>query len=525
MAKSSKRVPTGGASSRRAAGDVSGLAARGQGVAGSGHRGETRDCPKSFRVGSLNVGTMRGKGSEVAEMLTRRRTDLCWLQEVRRKNAGAALVVGKRSRYKFFWNGNEDGTGGVGVMLAEKRWENVFAVDRVSDRILLVRMNIDKVVFAFVCVYAPQINLKAVEKDRFYDALQTIVTKVPGSEQLFICGDLNGHVGADSMGYSEVHGGYGYGLRNPEGERILELCVANDLLVGNSWYQKKPLHLVTYQSGEDATQVDYILFRRAFKKKVNNVKVIAGEECAPQHRLVVADFTVVSPSLPKRKFEPRLKVWKLRAPEKQVEFAERFKANFETSSTEGAGTNVEELWSALKGNLLKTTKEVCGTSTKHQWRKQTWWWNNVVDNAIKEKRKCYKAWKAGGSREAYNAAKRVSNRAVFHAKNEAQKAALDDIDFKSPDIFRLAKQLKKDKLDVVGEKPVKNDEGVLSLDDKSKKSAWKEHYERLLNVEFDWNPDELSEEKPVEEPSEPITDELIAKAVAKMSKRKAAMLK
>ena len=171
-----------------------------------------------------------------------------------------------------------------------------------------VRMNIDKAVFAFVCVYAPQANLKAVEKDRFYDALQTAITKVPGSEQLFICGDLNGHIGADSTGYREVHGGCGYGLRNPEGDRILELCVANDLLVGNSWYQKKPQRLITYQSGEDATQVDYILFRRAFKKKVSNVKVIAGEECAPQHRLVIADFTVVAPSPPKRKFEPRLKV-------------------------------------------------------------------------------------------------------------------------------------------------------------------------------------------------------------------------
>ena len=87
--------------------------------------------------------------------------------------------------------------------------------------------------------------------------------------------------------------------------------------------------------------------------------------------------------------------------------------------------------------------------------------------------------------------KRVSNRAVFHAKNEAQKAELADIDFKSPDIYRLAKQLKNDKQDVVGEKPVKNDEGVLSLDDKSKKSAWKEHYERLLNVEVDWYPNDF----------------------------------
>ena len=83
-----------------------------------------------------------------------RRVELCCLQEVRRKNSGTEIVAGKRSRYKFFWSGNEEGLGGVGVMLAEKWWENVFAVDRVSDRILLLRMIIDKAVFAFLCVGA-----------------------------------------------------------------------------------------------------------------------------------------------------------------------------------------------------------------------------------------------------------------------------------------------------------------------------------------------------------------------------------
>ena len=36
----------------------------------------------------------------------------------------------------------------------------------------------------------------------------------------------------------------------------------------------------------------------------------------------------------------------------------------------------------------------------------------------------------------------------------------------------------------MGEKPVKNDAGQLSLDEEAKKEAWREHYERLLNVEF-----------------------------------------
>ena len=48
---------------------------------------------------------------------------------------------------------------------------------------------------------------------------------------------------------------------------------------------------------------------------------------------------------------------------------------------------------------------------------------------------------------------------------------------------KLDKQ-REENQDVVGEKPVKNDLGVLSLDDPAEQRAWKEHYERLLNVEF-----------------------------------------
>ena len=82
--------------------------------------------------------------------------------------------------------------------------------------------------------------------------------------------------------------------------------------------------------------------------------------------------------------------------------------------------------------------------------------------------------------------------------------------------------MRRDNQDVIGEKPVKNDAGRLSLDEEAKKEAWREHYERLLNVEFPWNPEDLSEESPVEGPSEPITLEMITKAISKMASGKAA---
>ena len=46
-----------------------------------------------------------------------------------------------------------------------------------------------------------------------------------------------------------MHGGQAIGKRNTEGKRVLEFAFANALVVGNTWFKKKPEHLVTYQSG------------------------------------------------------------------------------------------------------------------------------------------------------------------------------------------------------------------------------------------------------------------------------------
>ena len=50
---------------------------------------------------------------------------------------------------------------------------------------------------------------------------------------------------------------------------------------------------------------------------------------------------------------------------------------------------------------------------------------------------------------------------------------------KSSDIFRLANQMRKENVDVVGDKPVKNDAGEMSMSEKAKQNAWAEHYTRL----------------------------------------------
>ena len=59
------------------------------------------------------------------------------------------------------------------------------------------------------------------------------------------------------------------------------------------------------------------------------------------------------------------------------------------------------------------------------------------------------------------------------------------------------------------------------MSEDSKQKAWLEHYQRLLNVEFDWDPDHLSYQSPVEGLPIPITIDMVKKAISQMKADKA----
>ncbi|RUS70602.1 hypothetical protein EGW08_021637, partial [Elysia chlorotica] len=176
-------------------------------------------------------------------------------------------------------------------------------------------------------------------------------------EEVFLKLDWNGHVGSVGTGYREVHGGMGYGRLEPdvEGERILEYALAHDLLLGNTCFKKSDSHLATYKSGNAATQIDFILYRRNMRKFVTEVKVIPGEEVALQHQLLVCDMRIDIPPKTKRKFAPRLKIWKLKDPQTSSQFQKTFKEHV-SASTNDTDVTTEDIWKNLNTGCSRQLK-------------------------------------------------------------------------------------------------------------------------------------------------------------------------
>ena len=155
--------------------------------------------------------------------------------------------------------GSRKGQAGVGVVVAE-RWVNeVVEVKRICETMMVIKLRIDKSLINIFSVYAPQAGRSLEEKEQFYVTLGKIRSEISRDERVVICGDFNGHVGKEADGFEGVHGGYSFGVRNAEGEMLLEFAEGAEMLVANTCFMKKDHRLITYASGEHRTVVDYVM--------------------------------------------------------------------------------------------------------------------------------------------------------------------------------------------------------------------------------------------------------------------------
>ena len=151
-----------------------------------------KDCVP-LRIGSVNVGLLRGKDGEVVNMAVEGCLDFCCLQETRWRGEGAR----KKGAYKLFWMGCEKGIRGVGMLVADRWIEKVLDVKRVSERLMVVRVIVGRSVLNLISVYAPQTGWSKVVKEEFLAMWGEVVSGIVSGERLLICVDWNGHVGSE----------------------------------------------------------------------------------------------------------------------------------------------------------------------------------------------------------------------------------------------------------------------------------------------------------------------------------------
>ena len=93
-------------------------------------------------------------------------------------------------------------------------------------------------------VYAPTSN--AEEAERFYEDLQDLLELTPKKDVLFIIANWNAKVGSQET--PGVTGKFGLGMRNEAGQRLIEFCQENTLVIANTLFQQHKRRLYTWTS-------------------------------------------------------------------------------------------------------------------------------------------------------------------------------------------------------------------------------------------------------------------------------------
>ena len=84
--------------------------------------------------------------------------------------------------------------------------------------------------------YAPTSNAEEAEVERFYEDLQDVLELTPKKDVLFIIRDWNAKVGSQET--PGVTGKFDLGVQNESGQRLIEFCQENALVIANTLFQQ-----------------------------------------------------------------------------------------------------------------------------------------------------------------------------------------------------------------------------------------------------------------------------------------------
>ena len=95
-------------------------------------------------------------------------------------------------------------------------------------------------------VYAPTSNAEEAEVERLYEDIQDLLELTPQKDVLFIIGDWNTKVGSQEI--PGVTGKFGLGVQNEAGQRLIEFCQENTLVITNTLFQQDKRRLYRWTS-------------------------------------------------------------------------------------------------------------------------------------------------------------------------------------------------------------------------------------------------------------------------------------
>ena len=124
---------------------------------------------------------------------------------------------------------------GVAIMVNKRVRNAVLGCNLKYDRMISVRFQGKPFNIRVIQAYAPTSNAEEAEVEQFYEDLQDLLELTSKKEVLFIIGDWNTEGGSQET--PGVTGKFGFGVGNEAGQRLIEFCQENTLVIANMLFQ------------------------------------------------------------------------------------------------------------------------------------------------------------------------------------------------------------------------------------------------------------------------------------------------
>ena len=120
--------------------------------------------------------------------------------------------------------------------------------------------------------------------------LQDLIELTPKKDVLFIRGDWNAKIGSQEI--PGLTGKFGLGVQNEAGQRLIEFCWENALVIANILFQQHKRRLYTWISpdGQYKNQIDYINCSWKWRSSIQSAKTTLEAGCGSDHEPLIAKF-------------------------------------------------------------------------------------------------------------------------------------------------------------------------------------------------------------------------------------------
>ncbi|KAB0372055.1 hypothetical protein FD755_015847, partial [Muntiacus reevesi] len=254
----------------------------------TGDRSKVRCCKEQYCIGTWNVGsTNQGKLEVVKQEMARVNVHILGISELKWTGMGE---FNSDDHYIFYCGQESLRRNGVAIIVNKRVRNAVLGCNLKNDRMISVRFQGKSFNITVIQAYAPTSNPEEAEVEWFYEDLQDLLELIPKKDVLFVIRDWNAKVGSQET--PGVTGKFGLGVRNEAGQRLIEFCQENALVIANTLFQQHKRRLYTWRSpdGQHRNQIDYILCNQRWRSSIQSAKTRPGADCGSDHELLITKF-------------------------------------------------------------------------------------------------------------------------------------------------------------------------------------------------------------------------------------------